>query len=131
MADDDPKEKAQQETGACHTFSQFIALLEGGTLHDELTTTLRDIAAGLSNHVLEHGGAPKGRLTLSLDFKLEKGVFEIDAKVDTKMPRSPRGRSIMWATPSNFLTPFNPKQLRLFDGLKAVDRDGEVRSVDG
>ena len=111
---------------ALHTFSQFIAALEDGELHGDLSDKLVELAGDLQNHAMEHGGSPKGQLKITLDFKFEKGVFEIDAKVDTKLPKSPRLRSILWATAGNHLTPFNPKQLRMFDGPQVVDRDDAV-----
>lgn len=125
---DEPKD---QGAGALLTFGQFIATLEDGSLHSELTEKLREIAADMTNYQIEHGGSPKATLALKFDFKLDKGVYEIDCKVDAKLPKSPRLRTVMWATPSNHFTPFNPRQLRMFDGPRAVGTsESPARSVD-
>jgi hypothetical protein len=126
-----------EETGApsapaLHTFGQFVAALENGELHTDLTGDLREISSALLNYVLEHGGSPKASLTLTLNFKLDKGVFEIDAKRSVKLPAGPRGRSVMYATPSNHFTPFNPKQLNMFGpggGPKVIDGEKATKVV--
>lgn len=96
------------------SFSQFVAALEDGQLHAELTDDLKRIAEECNNHQINYGGTAKAKMSLTIEFTLEKGVFEIKASCATKLPKPPRGRSIMWTTPENRFTPQNPRQGQLF-----------------
>lgn len=120
----------ESEHGACHTFGQFLQVIEDGQLHGDLSEALQKISAELSNYQMEHGGTPKATLTLKIDFKLDRGVFEITPKVDTKLPASPRGKSVLWSTPSNLFTPANPKQMSMFGGPRIIDATTETKRVD-
>ena len=103
------------------TFSDFIRMLEHGDLHQELGGNLQEIAAALENHAMENGGLAKGKLTLTLDFKLEKGIYEISAKPKVTLPEPKRSRTIAWGTPENFFSPQDPKQLVMFGVRKVED----------
>ncbi|HEY4136459.1 MAG TPA: hypothetical protein VGO34_14740 [Alphaproteobacteria bacterium] len=97
------------------TFADFIVGCEDGELHAELTEQLRKIARELTDHVMAYGGAAKGRLSLKLDFKLKDNLYEIVAAVDTSLPRTPRGRSIMWSLKDGSFVGQNPRQMTMWD----------------
>ena len=120
----------ETELGALHTFGQFLQSLEDGQLHGELSDQLRTIAEGLCNYQMEHGGSPKGSLSLTINFVLDRGVFEIAAKVATKLPDAPRSKSVLWVTPGNVFTPANPKQMQLFKGPRVLSDEEPARRVD-
>lgn len=113
---------------AASTFAQFIQMLEDGDYHAELTTALQNINGALSDHALSFGGKPKGKLTLSVDFTLDNGVFEINADFNTKLPKAPRSRTVAWATQDNRFSPQNPRQMQLF-GVRDVAAPSEGASV--
>ena len=113
---------------AVRTFSAFVAMLEDGALHDELSDALRDLNAAMNNHVLKYGGKAKGKLALNVELTLADGVFEITADFKASEPRPKRGRSIAWSTPSNHFSPENPRQMNLF-GPREVHTPAEVRAV--
>lgn len=108
-----------QALPALHTFAQFFQTLEDGELHAQASDGLQRIAGDLSNHVRDYGGNSKGRMTITLDFDLKHGVFEITGGLTIKLPTPPRGKTVVWATPDNRFTPYNPRQMNMF-GVREV-----------
>jgi len=96
------------------SFNSFFATLEDGELHNELTDDLRELNASMNNHALNYGAVAKGKITIDLHFKLEKGVFIIVSKKKVTMPEAPRNMSIAYSTPGNNFTTQNPKQQDMF-----------------
>lgn len=92
------------------SFSTLVAGLEGGSIHDDLTRAVQDIVAELHDTRQNQGGKPKGRLVLSIEFKLDSDVIEAVTDVKVTLPKQVRGKTILYATPDNNLTPRNPKQ---------------------
>jgi hypothetical protein len=111
-----------------YTFGQFIQMMEDGELHGELSDALQKINAAMANHALDFGGKPKGKMTLTIDFTLDKGVFEIRGDYAVKLPTPPRGKTVVWGTQDNRFTPQNPKQMHLF-GVREVATAGEAGQV--
>ncbi len=116
---DTPKAMDGRALPAVHTFAQFLQLMEDGELHGELSDHLQQINAALSQHVIDYGGKAKGKLTLTVNFTLNKGVFEITGGYTVKLPDKPRGQTVVWATPDNRFTPHNPRQMAMF-GVRDV-----------
>lgn len=103
------------------TFADFIRMLEHGELNQNLSIALTEIAAHLSNHAHEFGGGKaKGKLTVTIDFELKQGVYEIQADFKKKLPELKRPRTIAWGTPDNYFTPQDPRQLTMFGGPRQV-----------
>lgn len=126
---DAPVEKSvTRETTA--TFNQFLAMLEDGALHADLSEALRDINAEMNNHAQAYGRKAKGKMTITIDFLLDKGVFDIQADFKATLPKDKRPRSVAWSTPGNNFTPNNPKQMQLF-GVRDVTsaNNSEIRKV--
>ena len=94
-------------------FDQVIAHLEDGDLNNDASEGLHEIIKACSNYVFAHGGKPSGSITLTLNIKLDGGVFEIKPDLKVKTPTPPRTTGHMWATPDNLLTSVNPKQLQM------------------
>lgn len=103
-------------------FSQFVAFLEDGQVNADLAESLLKISTQLQDRA--HMAGPKvkqkAKLTLTLDFCLEGGVFEIVSKITEKLPEDARPRSIMWTNSSNQFTPQNMRQLDMWNGPKGV-----------
>jgi hypothetical protein len=112
-------------------FANFIAMLEDGVLHEDLSEALRDISAEMNDHIRDYGGKAKAKLALTVEFSLENGVFEIVADYKKTLPKAKRRRSIAWGTPENNFTPSNPRQGNLFGPVRDVTSGGtaEIRSV--
>lgn len=112
---------------AASTFGQFIGLLEDGQFDADVATDLKDMAAELQDHAATQGSA-KGKLTVEIDFKVEKGMFTIAAKYKVKMPEQSRGKSVAWTTEDNRFTPHKPNQGQLF-GVRDVSSGAGLRNV--
>ena len=125
---DQPEAADGRPLPTAFTFGQFLQLLEDGEFHAELSENLREINAKLSQHAIDHGGAPKAKLTVTLDFSLDHGVFEIAGKYAVKLPAAPRGKTVAWSTPENRFTPQNPRQMQMF-GVRDVTPAAESAPV--
>lgn len=101
------------DNSTCRTIGQFIQALNDGDFAGDASTELKDLVASLSNCAMENGGKAKGRLTLTFDFALDKGSLDVTADLAVKTPKLARGRSVFWATPDNFLTRRNPRQVEM------------------
>jgi hypothetical protein len=103
------------------TFADFLRMLENGELQQDLSRELRNINAAMENHAMENAGKAKAKLTLTIDFSLEKGIYEITADPKVTLPKSKRNRSIAWGTPEGFFSPQDPKQLDMWSGPRKVN----------
>lgn len=112
-----------------NTFAEFVATLEDGELAHDLQETVNEMAEKLSDHWTEHRGKPKGTITLTLDFEVLKGQFDIKAKVGKKFPVPPRGSTHLWCTSDNRFSGSNPKQRDLPFEVVGGDAD-TVEKVD-
>lgn len=110
MADTEDKRGAE----APRSFSWFLQQIGDGSLHQELTEELREMNAAMNQHVQDYRGVPKGKLTITLDFKLDKGAFEITGTFNSAKPKVPAAGAIMWSTADNNFTADHPKQLQMF-----------------
>lgn len=93
-------------------FSIVLGQLEDGTFHDDVSEKLRELTLALKEHAATSGNA-KGKLTLTLDLMVDKGLLLIVPNVETRAPRPRRKSSVMWITDEGNLSPDNPKQLPL------------------
>lgn len=127
MADQAPIETKEE----ARSFAAFIQMLEDGKLNADLSEALQELNAGMNDHVQTFGGKPKGKLVLTIDFALDKGVFDIVAAYKVTKPEVKRDRSIAWSTPGNNFSPENPRQMTLFGRVRDVGtgESREVRSV--
>lgn len=94
------------------SFAVTLAALDGGAFNDQLSRELQDLIGDMSNHAMISGGHAKGKVSISLDIALEKGIFTISADKKITAPKEPKSNSIFWADKDNNLTEENPKQRR-------------------
>jgi len=92
------------------SFGTFIAEVEDGELHADLSRALQNLIGELHEGRAVGQARATGTLTIKFDFVLADGVVEVRADIASKTPKRPRGRSIFWATPENNLTRRNPRQ---------------------
>lgn len=100
--------------GAARSFSWFLGQIGDGSLHRELTEELRELNAAMNQYVQDYRGSPKAKLTITIEFKLDKGAFEITGAFRSEKPKAPPAGAIMWSTPDNNFTAEHPKQLQMF-----------------
>lgn len=96
------------------TFADFVRMLEHGELHDDLGNMLREVSGAMENHAAENAGKAKAKLTLTINFVLDKGIYEIEAAPKVDLPKTKRGRTVAWGTPENYFSPQDPRQLTMF-----------------
>jgi hypothetical protein len=116
------------DPNTARSFSTFLPLVENGQLHGDLSQELRNLVAELHTAARENAGKAKGKIALTLSFKLEDGIVEVSGDYSVNLPKKARGRSIFWATPDNHLTQQNPCQRDMFRDVTAGDA-GQVRTV--
>lgn len=99
-----------QTNDELRSFSTFLAQVEDGTFHAEVTDALRrlltDLAAAPGNRV-------KGVISLSFDIVREGDVVEVRGEYRAKPPKMPRGKSVFWVTDRHTLSKSNPKQMTM------------------
>jgi len=104
-------------------FNSFVAAIDEGRVHHDLSEKLRDLIGDMSNHKAEFGGAVNGEISVKFSLKLDGGYVEVTSKVEVKSPKKPSAKSIMWVTPENNLVGQNPKQQNLFRDVTAPASD--------
>lgn len=101
------------EEGA-RSFSVFLTQFGEGTLHAELSETLRDMVKQLEAHAVDFGKAA-GVLTLNLAIGIDRegGMVVIKPEVKSKLPKPARRAGVFWVNPTGNLVPENPRQQKL------------------
>jgi hypothetical protein len=94
-------------------FGIVLGQLEEGHFHDEASEELRKLAQKLREHSESNGGA-KGKLIITLDLQVDKGLLLIVPNIEVKAPKARRKSSVMWITEAGNLSPENPKQVPMF-----------------
>lgn len=108
------------------SFGVILAQLEGGAFNDQLSREVQGLIADMSDHAKVYGGSAKGKISLSIDVTLDKGVFEISAEKKITAPKERKSKSIFWADKDNNLTEENPRQRRFdFNGGDNVEAIGK------
>lgn len=101
-------------------FVSFLASLESGRLIEDLDKQLRTVVAEMNRQVANAGGKPKAKLGLTLAFKYDGQVMEVEADVKAALPKPVRQRSICYRTKADTLSPENQRQLSMpFDDVSA------------
>lgn len=95
---------------AHRTFNTFLADVEDGQIHTDLTDDLRDLVATLQAVGLETGGRTSGEITLKLKLKLDGRGIDVVADIATRKPKMPRRRTTFFATEDNRLQRQDPRQ---------------------
>ena len=98
-------------------FLMFLSRLEDGETLHTLNDNLCEIARNLQEHEKLFGGGAKASLSLKLSFKASKGITEVTAAIDHKLPDKPKGKTILW-TDGDYFSPQNPRQLDMFSVKK-------------
>lgn len=110
------------------SFSTFLANVESGALNHDLSRSLETAVAAIQNAYLTAGGKPVATITLVLGLRMDSGHVQVGAKIDSKLPKPPRGTSIYYPTPDHTLSVSDPKQTSL--ALREVtDTGGGIRTI--
>lgn len=91
-------------------FSELIGSIEHGVIDEKITTELAALTAEMQRIARVNGGVPKGKLTISLSFKLEDGAFELRTDTNVKLPPKVNPRVFLFGTKDGGLSEENPRQ---------------------
>lgn len=98
------------DQAAYRNIGHLLSSLDGGNFGTDLDKAIQEINAELSNYVIDFGGKPSATLTITMKFTLDGGVVEVTPASKSKLPDRPRGKTPLWLTADNCLTPRNPAQ---------------------
>lgn len=89
-------------------FSQQVDMIEGGALDRDLGTAIQEVVQAVS--------ATRMMGTIKLELKVKPEGSDqvlIESKIDTKPPKLPRGKSILFITRDFQLIDVDPSQLEM------------------
>lgn len=95
------------------SFLSVFKSLEDGLLDSDLTQEMVDLVHNMRAFALATGAKPKAKITLSLEVKLDGGIFEVVPSYKVVPPKKPRSRSIFYPTKDNGLSTQNQAQHNL------------------
>lgn len=110
------KEQGAEEQivpGKGMSFNYLLATIQGGDLHAELTKALQELGAAMNQSLQDYGGVPKGEISLTLKFKLEKGVVHVLADRKMKLPKVPEAGALLFIDSANNFVQDNPRQMHM------------------
>ena len=123
-------ERQNIQTCQLNSFCRLIETLENGELHSDLTNTLDSIIKEMDDHLLAHHMQSKATLKLELNFTHDRdGTVKIQAKVDKKLPASPRCPTFTWIGGGNKLQRTDPNQENLFNIKSIEDSQKTVKVI--
>jgi len=92
------------------SFLEMFRSLEDGVLDADLTEDMVTLVHDMRAHALATGSKPRAKITLTLEIKLDGGIFEVVPGYKVSPPKKPRSRSIFYPTKDNGLSPNNQAQ---------------------
>lgn len=100
--------------------SDIVALVERGDLNHDLSNEISKTLTELRDQAPPKGKV-KGSVTLKLNFSVDGNSVEIEAAIDSKVPKRPRGNSVYFLTQDGALSTEHPQQDNFnFDGPREV-----------
>lgn len=98
---------------------ELIARLERGDLNHDLSTAIEETLKTLQDRAPPKGKA-KGQVKLTIDFTVQGNTVDIDASIDTKVPKPIRARSTYFVTPAGAISTEHPQQDDTFEKPRVV-----------
>lgn len=111
------------------SLADVLLALGNGSFHEEATEALSSLVKELARVAEASGGKPKGKLVLTINFQLDRGIMDVDPSVKVTQPATVRARTIMYPAPDGRLSKNDLRQ-----GMLALEqaRDvghGKVRDI--
>ncbi|GHF70984.1 hypothetical protein [Seohaeicola zhoushanensis] len=96
------------------SLDQLVALLDGGNFLNEVMTAVADLQKTLIDYRDDHGGKPKGDVTLKLRFQLNKsGDVTIGGEYEVKRPKAPPAAGVAYVDEDGKLSLHSPMLTRM------------------
>lgn len=103
------------------SLDQLLSLADEGTYLPDLLSRIEANNVEMRQFALDYGAAAKGKITITIDMKLDRfGQIEMSIEDKIVPPKPPKHKAIGWITGDGALTTHNPAQSRM-----------EVRDVGG
>lgn len=117
------------DTPANDNFAEFIRSISSGAFHDEATEALKTVVREIVRVAEASGGKPKGKLVLTINMQMDRGVMDVNPDVKITTPSTVRARSIMYPTRDGGLSRTDQRQLALPGVRDAMPDVRDIRSV--
>lgn len=99
--------------------NEIIGMLERGDLNADLSNEIQRVLKELID-----GAPPKGKLKgsvqVKLSFTVDSGSVEIEAAIESKLPKRARSRDFYFVTPEGGLSTEHPRQQDMFAAPREV-----------
>lgn len=95
------------------SFSVLLTGLDDGTVRAELSEKLHAMVSELYQRSTTEDRKLRGELALKLKVDVRKGVADVTADVDVKLPRRKREPTTVWVTKGGNLSTEVPRQEKL------------------
>ena len=117
----------RRKVPAASSFAEFVKMLEDGQVDADLHAEMQRIANALTDYHQMARSKAKGQIKITIDFAFD-GIFRIDTKWDTKLPKEERMGSVLFASDDNRFTPHRPGQGDFF-GMRDVNGPATFRDA--
>jgi hypothetical protein len=112
-----------------NNIATLIEQIGNGTFAEQATVKLAKLVETMRSVERNTGGVAKGKMTIAISFKLDRGVFEVDADVKVVEPATVRGRTILWSNERGELVAQDPRQGELALSAPVRDATPDMRIV--
>ncbi len=109
------KDTAQSLTGV-------IEQIDAGNFVAQATNKTAKLVTVMNDRARDGGGKVKGKITITLEFILDRGIFEINGKASVVEPATVHGRTFLYGKDDGSLVREDPRQGML--ALATPVRDG-------
>jgi hypothetical protein len=93
-----------EQEGQERSLAQVLKELGGGSFHREASEALATLVKEMWRVAEAAGGKPKGKLVLTLNLSLDRGIMDLDPSVKVTTPATIRARTIMYPGPDGRLS---------------------------
>lgn len=104
------QEEPQKPEPEKPSFLAILKTLEDGHLEGDLTDDITQLVHDMRALAHATGAKLKGKVQVTLEVKLDGGIFEIIPSYKIVAPKKPRSRSIYYATKAGGLSTHNQAQ---------------------
>ncbi len=94
------------------TFSLLLSNLEGGQFNQDASEVLEEIVS-LCNEAIQQDRKFKASISITVNFRADRGVVEITSDMKSKLPPPVRRTSLMHVSGGKFLSLTDPRQQTL------------------
>lgn len=106
---------AQNPASILRNWPAFFGSLGNGAFMGKVHDGLESLNADLNKHIDEGNKKAKGKLTIEVEFELERGVCDINSSFKIKGPaKADIDRTVLWITADGKFSSEHPRQMTLF-----------------